>query len=243
MTNKMASILKFKDKSYNFLTNPKTIKFSLYLSFLTFIPILIIGILIAQLDPDGYNFVDNYISDLGSFNHTPAPYIWDFGQMITSILLVPFALYMEKQIAPFPEKAEDLKNCSRMRFRLSSAGLTWMLVGLIGLFGVGLFSEDRSDMLASIGLRNLHELFSLVVFLGIGIAAVFYGLGIVFYDTIVPKSLGIFMVFFPFSLAVIYFSTIIILLEWILLLSLFIWILPSALIFIKHANKELKLKQ
>ena len=238
----MASKLKLKDKSYNFLTNPKTIKISLYLSFLTFIPILIIGIFVAQLDPDGYNFVDNFISDLGSFNHTPAPYIWDYGQIITSLLLVPFAFYMEKQIAPFPEKIEDLKNCSRMRFRLSSAGLIWMLIGLIGLFGVGLFSEDRSDILAPIGLMNLHGLFSLVVFLGIGIAAVFYGLGIAFYNTIIPKSLGIFMIFFPFTLAVIYFSTMIILLEWILLLSLFIWIIPSALIFIKFANTQLNLK-
>ncbi|MHA1660464.1 MAG: DUF998 domain-containing protein, partial [Promethearchaeota archaeon] len=142
------SLKEKKSKIYDFLINPKTVKVSLYLALVTFIPALIIGILIAQLDPDGYNFVDNYISDLGSFNHTPMPYFLDYGAMITSILLIPFTFYMERQLAPFPTNSEDLKNYTRMRFRLGGAGLFWMFLGLIGFFGIGFFSEDRSDFLA-----------------------------------------------------------------------------------------------
>ncbi len=236
----MAAIIKYKNKAYDFLTNPKIVKNSLWVALVFFFPLLIISLIVAQFDPDGFNFVDNFVSDMGSFNHTPAPYIWDYDQMITAILLVPFTFYMEKIIAPIPEKAEDFE---RMRFRLSSAGLCWMILGLIGFFGVGLFSEDRSNLLAPIGLPGLHSLFSVVVFLCIGIAAIFFGLVIVFYDTILPRLLGVFMIFVPFTLAVSYFSTMYKPLEWILMLSLFIWIVPSSLIFIKHANEELTLKQ
>jgi len=226
------SIIESKNKLYNFLTAPQVVKKTLYLSILTFIPALIIGILVAQLDPDGFNLVDNFISDLGSYNHTPMPYFLDYGSMITAVLLVPMTFYLEKVLAPFPKNIDEIKNSRRMRFRLASAGLFWQLLGLIGFFGIGLFSEDRTTPL------RLHSVFSVIVFIALGIGALFYGLVIVFYNTIIPKILGVYQIFIPLTIAILYLSTLWIPLEWILLFSLFAWLIPTSVILIKYINKE-----
>ncbi len=227
------STIKKKDKVYNFLVNLKTVKISIYLAIFTFIPALIIGILVAQLHPGGFNPIDNFISDLGSFKHTPAPYFLDYGAMLSAFWLVPMTFYMEKEFAPYPRNMEELKKTSRMRFRLAGAGLFWQLLGLIGFFGIGLFSEDRTTSL------GLHGIFSVVVFMGLSVGGIFYGLVILIYPTIIPKLLGVFMIFVPIILTVIYLLTLIIILEWVLLLSLFAWMIPLAIIFLKKVNKEL----
>jgi len=77
------SLLKWKSRVYdNFLINPKIVKLSIISSIISLSCTLIIGYIVAQFDPDGYNMVDNWISDMGSFNHTLLPYFLDYGAMI-----------------------------------------------------------------------------------------------------------------------------------------------------------------
>ncbi|MBD3213485.1 MAG: hypothetical protein GF311_12830, partial [Candidatus Lokiarchaeota archaeon] len=60
------------------ITNPFLLKFCIYGILIVFIPGLIIGVIIAYFfGPESYNIWDNYISDLGSYNYTPAPFILD----------------------------------------------------------------------------------------------------------------------------------------------------------------------
>ena len=84
-------ILKGKSRIYdNFLTNPKVVKISMMIALLVWFFALIGGYIVAQFDPDGYNIFNNWISDLGSFTHTPLPYFLDYGAMITAIMLHKF---------------------------------------------------------------------------------------------------------------------------------------------------------
>lgn len=221
-------LINWKSHIYDdYLINPKIVRFSIISSLITFFSAIIIGYIVAQFDPDGYNIVNNYISDMGSYNHTPLPYFLDYGAMITSILVIPAIFYIENRLAPNPL---EFGKFSRMRYRLSSLGSFSMFVGFFGFFMVGLFSEDRTTSL------GLHFLFSYVVFGGVVFSSLFYGLLILFYKTEIPKLLGLYMVVGPFMSAVlmiIYFSPF---LEWIMLFSLIIWILPVFIIFLKNLN-------
>ncbi|MHA1294924.1 MAG: DUF998 domain-containing protein [Promethearchaeota archaeon] len=234
-----------KNKIYNFLTDPKKVIISIYASGIVFFSAIIIGVIVAQFDPDGYNFIDNYISDMGSFNHTPLPYFLDYGAMITSFLLIPMAFYMDKTLAPFPNNPDKQEKTSRLRLRLSSYALLFFLIGLVGFFSIGLFSEDRSDLLKPvIGVGGLHGLFSYVVFGGLVIAGIFLGLLIVLYRTIIPKYLGIYMIFIPPIPAILFLANIPPsqpFFEWLLLFSIFTWIIPVGLLLIKQAKEELSL--
>jgi len=221
------------------LTIPKIVRISSIGVIVIFISALIIGVIVAQFDPDGYNIIDNYISDLGSFNHTPLPYFLDYGAMISAFLLIPILFYMEKQFAPLPKDEKDLQEYSRMRFRLSSLGFLWMLFGTVGFFGIGLFSEDRTTPL------GLHMIFSIIVFSGFVISGIFFGLLIIFYPTRIPRPIGIFMIFGPTIVAIIFllnFPPSKPFWEWMLMISIFLWTIPVGIIIIKKTSNKLDLK-
>jgi len=225
---------KKEEKTEVSLTTPKIVRISTIGVNVIFLSALIIGVIVAQFDPDGYNIIDNYISDLGSFNHTPLPYFLDYGAMISAFLLIPILFYMEKQFAPLPKDAKDLQEYSRMRFRLSSLGFLWMLFGIVGFFGIGLFSEDRTTPL------GLHMMFSIIVFSGFVISGIFFGLLITFYPMMIRRFLGIYMIFGPTIIAIIFllnFPPSKPFWEWMLMISIFLWIIPVGIIMIKKTSK------
>ena len=236
----MEEIKHMGQRAYAFLTKPEVVKWSTIAGFSVYSLTIIVGYIIAQFDLAGpgadlagYNIIDNFISDMGSYRYTPFPYLLDFGCMITSFLLLPTILYMEKLLAPLPEKAEDLP-ASRMRPRLGSYGFIWMIIGLIGMFGVGFFSEDRTTVF------RLHWLFTIVVFGGLAIGGIFFGLLILFYDTLLPKLLGFYMVFIPSTSAAVAFGLgFEPIYEWIMFLSILAYLIIGGLIVLKHINQEL----
>ena len=225
-------MLKGKSRIYdNFLTNPKVVKVSIISSLITWFSALIIGFIVAQFDPQGYNIVDNYISDMGSFRHTPLPYFLDFGAIITSILMIPGIYYVEKQLAPSPIGRWN-GEFPRMRYRLSGLGSFWMFFGIFGFLMIGVFSEDRTTPL------GLHFLFSIVVFSGFIFMSLFYGILILFYKTKIPRLMGVYMAIVPFTTGVIFVFTFTPFWEWIMLFCLMIWMVPVFLIILKNIDKE-----
>jgi hypothetical protein len=224
------SLLKWKSRIYdNFLIHPKIVRLSIISALVTFVTFFTLGFIVAQFDPDGYNIVSNYISDMGSFQHTPMPYFLDYGAMCTSILIIPAIFYLETILAPIPVNS---KKFDRMRYRLSGLGFFFMMMGFFGFFMIGLFSEDRTTSL------DLHFFFSYVVFAGLVFSSVFYGLLIIFYNTTFPKPMGLYMTIIPFitgSLMFIYMTPFF---EWIMFISLIIWMIPTFFIVLKHLNKE-----
>ena len=233
------------NRAYSFLTRPNLVKWSTIAGFSVYSLTIIIGVIIAQFDPQGYNPVANYISDMGSLRHTPFPFLLDFGCMITSFLLLPTILYMEKILAPLPENADDLRSMSRMRLRLASYGFIWMIIGLVGMFGVGLFSEDRPAIIINnvTVATGLHWTFTIVVFGGLAIGGIFYGLLILFYDTLLPKLLGLYMVFVPSTSAALAFGLgFPPILEWMMFLSILAYLMIGGMIVLKHINQELDKK-
>ncbi|MBN1801720.1 MAG: DUF998 domain-containing protein, partial [Candidatus Lokiarchaeota archaeon] len=225
---------------YAFLTNPRVVKFSFYAATFIFFSCLIIGYLIAQLDfagpgidKQGFNIVDDFISNLGNRSYTPITNFLDDGAMFTAIFMIPMAFYMEKMVS----EKKDGDEPNLMRTRLASYGLLTMLVGIIGLWGIGFFNEEIGRAFGDVAFGlDFHQIFSAVVFLGLGSTGLVFGIVIVFYHTEFPKILGAYMIFVPFTLAILYLTSnpLIIWLEWLLLLSLFGYLVPCGVCIVKH---------
>jgi hypothetical membrane protein len=212
------------------IINYKVVKLSVIAVILIYIPLIIIGVIIAAtLDPDGYTIIDNWISDLGTSAHTPAPYLYDIACIVAGSLTIPFSFYMENLLAPLPKRDEKRTNYSRLRFRLASYSLFFSLIGNIGYIGVGIFSGDRNYL-------NLHMITSSLAFGGYTLGAFFMGWLIIFYDTKIPKWIGIYGVLGPFTTIIIFLLISNPLWEWILLFSILAWIIPVSLIVFNKSD-------
>ncbi|MHA1783174.1 MAG: hypothetical protein ACTSUL_07080, partial [Promethearchaeota archaeon] len=115
-------------------------------------------------------------------------------------------------------------------------GLISLLAGSVGLFGIGLFSEDRTTEL------NLHFTFSIVVFAGLVFGSLFSGFAILLKKTIVPRILGIYMMIAPFTAALLFIFSQPPLtkqyMEWWMLFSILFWMVPGALLMYKKLMSE-----
>ncbi len=209
----------------------KIVKMCGYIGLILFASSLIIGYIVAQFDADGFNIFDNDISDLGSIRNTPIPLLLDFGVMSMSILLIPTVILISKTLKPTSQYSEFSRR-KAIRLRISQLfydimGSLGILIGLIGLFGLGLFSKDRTTEL------NLHADFALICFLGIVFGGFFLGILIVYFQTIFPKILGLYMIIIPpipFLLLMFGQPPLSPIYEWIMVTSFCGWLLPVIII-------------
>ncbi len=227
---------------FNRFLNQKLIKICIYVSLLTFLPGLLIGVLIAFFfGPESYNIIDNYISDLGSIRYTPTPFILDSIAMITACFLVPVFFYIAKIIVSDTKNIIFNSNNSIFKRILcvyidlhAFFGLFSLLLGAVGFFGIGLFSEDRTTEL------GLHFTFSIIVFAGLAFGALFNGVAILLKlkKTIFPRFLGLYMMVGPFIAGILFlFPPISVtspFLEWMMLFADFLWLIPGSLLILKN---------
>ena len=163
-----------------FLTNPIVVKYCIYLIMVIFPTSILLGYIVAQFDLAGpgadlagFNIIDNYISDMGSTRYTPIPKFLDNACMITAFLMIPCMLYIKKVV-------DSAKEEPGLRFRrfLSISTTITMSIGIIGLWGLGFFSEDVSVALESTvwpGFK-VHPFFAFYLFPFIAISGFFIGL-------------------------------------------------------------------
>jgi len=224
MMNIRRSINKLRKSLFDRFINYKMVRIFTSAVILIYIPLIIIGIIIAAyLDPDGYSILTNWISDLGGSPHTTAPYLYDLACIVAGTLTIPFAFYLENLLAPLPKRQGTQVHFSRMRFRLVSSAFLFSLIGSIGYVGVGIFSEDRN-------FYNLHTITSSLAFGGFTLGAFFMGWSIILYDTKIPKLLGLYGIIGPLTTIIIFLLINNPLWEWILLFSILAWIIPLSLI-------------
>ena len=228
------SINKARARFYNFVTNHNVVKHSAMIVMIGYISLLIIGVIIAALlDPDGYTIWDNWISDLGSFDHTPAPILYDIACIIAVSMTIPLTFYLEQLLAPLPNRVNLSKqHYSRLRFRLSSFAFLFSIIGNLGYIGVGIFSAERDYESLSILGEGPHGIMSYLAFGGFTFGAFFMGWLIVLYSTKIPKILGIYGISGPLTVSILNLIDSTPLLEWLLLFSILIWIIPISVIIL-----------
>jgi len=226
------------------ITHPTLVRFSILFSVYTFLLGLVIGVIIATIfGPEGYTMINNYISDLGSIRYTPTPFILDIIAMVTAPFTIPIFFNLTKSILIgtrdkiFTKETSIGKKIYYSIIWISAIlGLISLLAGSVGLFGIGLFSEDRTTEL------NLHFMFSIVVFAGLVFGSLFSGFAILLKKTIVPRILGIYMMIAPFTAALLFLFSQPPLtkqyMEWWMLFSILFWMVPGALLMYKKLMFE-----
>ncbi|MFX0021534.1 MAG: DUF998 domain-containing protein [Candidatus Hermodarchaeota archaeon] len=178
--------------------------YALYLIFL----LLSMGIAFSQ----GYNIITNTISQLGTFDMTPLPILFDissvFGGFTTFLFIYFFCekLDVSKQE---PGKVVYLL-CPLSRYSLIGGG--------IGIIMVGVCSIDR-------GPGIWHDLFSCIAFGGFTISLLGYGIIIIRSNLNIPKYFG-FAAFLPFFTLIGFYIFISPFSEWLLLISIVITYIP-----------------
>ncbi|MBD3227461.1 MAG: hypothetical protein GF329_04660 [Candidatus Lokiarchaeota archaeon] len=226
----------FVERFYDKLTAPETIKMCGYAVMGLYLGLVFIGVLVAMFfGPDGYMITTHYISDLGSLETTPLPFLYDLACICAGIFTIPFIYFLEKHIAPIPRKSEDLPAPHRWNYRLMSWGFLASMFGSFFYIGVGIFSADRD-------IAGLHGVCSVGAFGGFTFAAIFLGFAIIFVkQNIVIKPfnypLGIIGVFLPITLAIYNLIHGTPLLEWLLLFAILVWIIPLFLFTLRYIEK------
>jgi len=229
------SINKIRATIFDKLINYRIVKICGIIVIILYLSFLIAGVIVASIfGPSGYSIIDNWISDLGGSPYTPAPYLYDIACILAGSLTVPITYYMENLLLPIPQK--DMRKFTRLRIRLTSSGFIFGLIGGLGYIGVGIFSEDRSDILFG---AELHGIMSELAFVGFVLSAFFMGWYILLYKTKIPKLIGLYGVLGPLTTIVIFLIESNPLWEWILLFSILAWIIPlSLIVFIKKLEPE-----
>ena len=231
--------LKQNGKSiYDILTKPKVVKISIYISLITFLPGLILGLIIAiNFGTLGYSFWYNWISDLGSLIYTPAPFILDITCILSAIFIIPLILNLTRLYSS--HQNHKLDNSKREHYIIlfrrifGYIGVGSLFIGVIGMFFVGVFSLDRSPF-------DLHLYFAVSTFSGFAFGAFFTGLAIVLRKRIFPKAVGYFMIFGPSTASIIYLISPAPLtqqlLEWILMFTSLAWYYVIVFITLQKLN-------
>ncbi len=241
------NMIKIRTKSkqiYNKLTEPKIVKISIYISLLFFLPGLIIGIAIAaNFGPFGYSLLYNYISDLGSIRYTPAPFILDITVIVSAIFILPLILNLGRLYTSTPtdniDNSKKVHHINHFRRIFGYIGMASLIIGVIGMFNVGIFSLDRSPW-------GLHYVFASLTFGGFAFGSFFTGLAIIMKKKIIPRTIGFFMVFGP-PISAIFFligpqPLTRQLLEWVMTFMALAWYYPLTFITLQKTNTLLFFK-
>ena len=228
-------------KFYDKVTEPKIVKISIYISLATFLPGIITGLIVAiYYGHVPYSLWLNYISDLGSFKFTPAPFILDVTCALSAIFIVPLILNLSRLYSS--SMSENIDNSKRTyyinKFRqvFGYMGVSFLFVGVFGMFFVGVFSLDRSPM-------DAHYYFSTLAFTGFAFGAFFTGLAIVLKKKLFPKAIGYFMILGPSTASILFIFSPEPLtrqfLEWIMLFSALGWYYIIVFITLQKLNSLL----
>lgn len=233
-----------KKSLYEKITDPKVMRILIYVSMVVFLPGIVIAYIVAvatggtSIPPGAYNMWNNYISDMGSFNYTAAPFILDYIEMITAVLFFPLFFFSKDLALEYLEKSGTTGSALKISKIVIYLRFFSLLVGAVGFFGVGLFSGDR-DFPA-----GAHLFFSAVVFGGLAMGAFWFGLGVMLTESFMPKILGLFMFLGPITSVILFLVKPIPsepMLEWVMLFCIFFWIIPAGIYelkMIKENGKE-----
>lgn len=176
-----------------------------------YITLLIVNVLFSSFF--GFSLTTNYISDLGSRNFIPFPYVHDLICVFGGIVSLPVNFFVR-------QKLKVVYKSSKHSILFVECGVALGIVGNVGYIFLGVFSLDRA------GPGQLfHGVTALISFVGYVISIFFYSLNIFLSHKCKLKNLGAFGLIVPGSLMVFYFIFSIPLIEWFLLSSILAFLL------------------
>ncbi|MBY9021057.1 MAG: hypothetical protein KGD67_08360 [Candidatus Lokiarchaeota archaeon] len=197
------------EKSSN--SSAKRLEGIFFYSSVSYIVLLVLNVLMSSFF--GYSIITNYISDLGSKNVIPFPYMHDLICVFGGVVSLPVNFFVRN-------KLRVVYKSSKHSILFVEFGVILGVVGNIGYIFLGIFSLDRA------GPGDIyHGLVTLISFGGYILSIFFFSLNIVLSHKCKLKQLGFFGLIAPISLFFAYCALAIPLIEWFLLSSILLFLL------------------
>jgi len=236
---------------YELLTSYNTVRISIIALIVVYLPLLITALCVAIVAPiilpgiytaGIYTMVTHFVSHLGSNLYTPAPFLFNVSCIIGGILTILLAFYVEKILAPIPEKTEEIRKifAHRIRIQLASIGFLFGFIASIGFLFIGIFSED--------GILFIHVIAALMAFYGFELNALLFGILILGLETPFPKIIGLYGIAMPvvlnfilapltkYLIPVLGFLGALATFEWIMYFMIMAWIMSLVFVIIFKKN-------
>ncbi|MFX1279974.1 MAG: DUF998 domain-containing protein [Promethearchaeota archaeon] len=193
------------------LRSQKTVKHAILGAMWIYLSLVFLSLIVAS--EFGYNILANTISDLGSSNITPFPFLFDMACIIAGIITIPYNLFLHHR---------SKKNSTKKVIHITSyCGVLWGIIGGLGYLFLGVFSSDR-------GGPNgiLHGLCAFLSFLGFVLSILFFSVQFVVSKQLISKIFGIFGVVIPILMLLVNLIQLTPVSEWMLFLSIWFHIVP-----------------
>ena len=183
----------------------------LFYSRASYIILLVLNVLLSSFF--GFSLLRNYISDLGSKNVIPFPYIHDLICVFGGIVSLPVNFFVRK-------KLRIVYKNSKHSVLFVEFGVVLGIIGNIGYIFLGVFSLDRA------GPGDIyHGIIAFISFGGYILSIFFFSLNIVLSHKCKLKNLGLFGLVVPITLLFAYCALTIPIIEWFLLSSILVFLL------------------
>ncbi|MFW9897080.1 MAG: DUF998 domain-containing protein [Candidatus Thorarchaeota archaeon] len=189
------------------------VRHSLLTSMIIYLSLLLICLLVAMnLGTQGFDLSRHTISDLGNSLLTPTPSLFDVACEIAGTITIPYSFYIYSMMT----RKRKLKDPITTRL-----GFLFGIFGGLGYICVGVFSLERAGPNGMI-----HSISAIIAFTGFVFSILFFSIPVVFQSGIRHRLFGLSGIVSPLLLFIIngFISTPI--LEWLLLLSILIHIVP-----------------
>ena len=192
----------------------KYIRPTLGIGVISYITMIFMSIIIASyIGSGGYNLFEHTISELGLKLMTPLPNLFNSACMLAGIISIPYYFLLRKKVISWTQDSLLLKVTMCIGF-----------IGAIGYFFVGVFSLERSGP-----FHITHEIFAGIAFVGFVAAIILFSIYIIRFQDRFLKGFGIFGLIFPVTFLVLYCVYITPIFEWLLLISILTFSVPSSL--------------
>ena len=191
-----------------------------FYSSVSYIVVLVLNVLLSSFF--GYSIITNYISDLGSKNFIPFPYLHDLICVFGGVVSLPVNFFVRK-------KLRIVYKSSKHSVLFVEFGFVLGVIGNIGYVFLGVFSLDRA------GPGDIyHGIVAFISFGGYILSIFFFSLNIILSHKCKLKHLGLFGLVVPITLFFAYCALTIPLIEWFLLSSILLFLLLLDYYVFKH---------
>ena len=183
----------------------------LFYSSASYIVLLVLNVLLSSFF--GFSLTVNYVSDLGSKNFIPFPYIHNLICVFGGVVSLPVNFFVRK-------KLRIVYKSSKHSVLFGELGVALGIIGNIGYIFLGVFSLDRG------GPGGIyHGIITFISFGGYILSIFFFSLNIVLSHKCKLKNLGLFGLVVPITMLFFCFTLTIPLMEWFLLSSILVFLL------------------
>ncbi|MFW9822045.1 MAG: DUF998 domain-containing protein [Candidatus Thorarchaeota archaeon] len=191
----------------------RAVKHSLLTSMTIYLSLLMISLLIAiNLGAQGFDLTIHTISDLGNSLFTPTPSVFDAACGFAGTITIPYSFYIYSMMSNEKKKRDRI---------ITRLGFMFGVFGGLGYICVGVFSLERAGPNGII-----HSISAITAFAGFVFSILFFSIPALFKPNIRFRLFGLSGSVTPLVLFILNGFVATPLLEWLLLLSILIHIVP-----------------